>query len=35
MAEVTQLDPHIAYCGLDCSGCDVYQATKFDSDDRW
>ena len=34
MAEQTQLDPHIAYCGLDCSGCDVYQATKFDSDDR-
>jgi hypothetical protein len=27
------LDPHIAYCGLDCSGCDVYRATAFDDDD--
>jgi len=27
------LQPHIAYCGLDCSGCDVYQATKFDDDE--
>jgi hypothetical protein len=33
MIEPNQLDPHIAYCGLDCSGCDVYRATKFDSDD--
>ena len=33
MNQVNQLDPHIAYCGLDCSGCDVYQATKLDSDD--
>ena len=33
MSQQNQLDPHIAYCGLDCSGCDVYQATKFDSDD--
>lgn len=31
--DITQLDPHIAYCGLDCSGCEVYQATKFDDDD--
>jgi hypothetical protein len=27
-----ELDPHIAYCGLDCSGCDVFQATAFDDD---
>ena len=27
-----ELDPHIAYCGLDCSGCDVYRATAFDDD---
>lgn len=27
------LDPHIAYCGLDCSGCDVYRATAFDDDE--
>lgn len=26
------LEPHIAFCGLDCSGCDVYQATKFNDD---
>jgi hypothetical protein len=31
--QVNQLAPHIAYCGLDCSGCDVYQATKLDSND--
>ena len=34
MAQAIQLDPHIAYCGLDCYGCDVYQATKLDDDDR-
>ena len=34
MREPVQFDPHIAYCGLDCSGCEVYQATKLDSDDR-
>lgn len=28
-----ELDPHIAYCGLDCSSCDVYRATAFDDDD--
>ena len=33
MTAATTLQPHIAYCGLDCSGCDVYQATKFDDDD--
>ena len=33
MSAVTPLDPHIAYCGLDCSGCDVYRATKLDSND--
>jgi hypothetical protein len=33
MDKSNQLDPHIAYCGLDCSGCEVYRATKFDSDD--
>ncbi len=33
MSAGTQLDPHIAYCGLDCSGCDVYRATKLDSND--
>jgi hypothetical protein len=33
MDESSQLDPHIAYCGLDCSGCEVYQATKLDSDE--
>jgi hypothetical protein len=33
MNQLNQFDPHIAYCGLDCSGCDVYQATKLDSDD--
>jgi hypothetical protein len=27
-----ELDPHIAYCGLDCSGCDVFRATAFDDD---
>ena len=28
-----ELDPHIAYCGLDCSSCDVYRATAYDDDD--
>jgi len=32
MTQSKELDPHIAYCGLDCSGCDVYQATAFDDD---
>jgi len=34
MTKQTTLEPHIAYCGLDCSGCDVYQATAFDDDGR-
>ena len=33
MSETDTLDPHIAYCGLDCSGCDVFRATAFDDDD--
>lgn len=33
MNATSTLDPHIAYCGLDCSGCDVYRATAFDDDD--
>jgi len=33
MTQARELDPHIAYCGLDCSGCDVYQATAFDDDE--
>ncbi len=33
MNQQVGLEPHIAYCGLDCSGCDVYQATKLDSED--
>ena len=32
MTQSRELDPHIAYCGLDCSGCDVFQATAFDDD---
>ncbi len=32
MAQEVTLDPHIAYCGLDCAGCDVYRATKLDDD---
>ena len=32
MEAAENLEPHIAYCGLDCSGCDIYQATKFDDD---
>ena len=27
-----ELAPHIAYCGLDCSGCDVYRATAWDDE---
>jgi len=30
MNQKRELDPHIAYCGLDCSGCDVFRATAFD-----
>lgn len=26
------LDRHIAYCGLDCSGCEVFQATAWNDD---
>jgi hypothetical protein len=33
MNQSRELDPHIAYCGLDCSGCDVFQATAFDDDE--
>lgn len=33
MNQIETLDAHIAYCGLDCAGCDVYRATKFDDDD--
>jgi len=33
MNQRRELKPHIAYCGLDCSGCDIYQATAF-GDDR-
>jgi hypothetical protein len=33
MTSAIPLEPHLAYCGLDCSGCDVYRATKFDDDD--
>ncbi len=32
MNDARQLAPHIAYCGLDCSGCDIFQATAFDDD---
>ena len=32
MDKEQELDPHIAYCGLDCSGCDVFRATAFDDD---
>jgi len=32
MNKEQELDPHIAYCGLDCSGCDVFRATAFDDD---
>ncbi len=32
MTDRPPLDPHIAYCGLDCSGCDVYRATAYDDD---
>lgn len=32
MKQAHELSPHIAYCGLDCSGCDVYRATAFDDD---
>ncbi|MAF83967.1 MAG: DUF3795 domain-containing protein [Gammaproteobacteria bacterium] len=32
MNKIQELAPHIAYCGLDCSGCEVYQATAFDDD---
>ncbi len=34
MGTAANLAPHIAYCGLDCSYCDVYQATKLGDDDR-
>ena len=27
------LQAHIAYCGLNCASCDVYQATAYDDDD--
>jgi len=30
MNQTPELDSHIAYCGLDCSGCDVFRATAFD-----
>lgn len=33
MSERPALTPHIAYCGLDCSGCDVYRATAWDDDE--
>ena len=32
MNERSELEPHIAYCGLDCSGCDVYRATAWNDD---
>ena len=32
MVNAQELDPHIAYCGLDCSGCEVFRATAFDDD---
>lgn len=32
MNDRTPLAPHIAYCGLDCSGCDVFQATAWNDD---
>ncbi len=32
MNTTQQLASHIAYCGLDCSGCDVYRATAYDDD---
>jgi len=32
-ADQPALDPHIAYCGLDCSVCEVYRATAYDSDE--
>ncbi len=32
MNKKRELDPHIAYCGLNCAGCDVFQATAYDDD---
>jgi len=32
VSERAPLEPHIAYCGLDCSGCDVFQATAWNDD---
>ena len=32
MNKAQELASHIAYCGLDCCGCEVYQATAFDDD---
>ncbi len=30
MLTAEALAPHIAYCGLDCSGCDIYRGTKLE-----
>ena len=32
MNSSTELAPHIAYCGLDCAGCDIYRATALNDD---
>jgi len=32
MSDREALAPHIAYCGLDCSGCEVFQATAWNDD---
>ena len=33
MAQLVELEKHLAYCGLDCSACEVYVATKLDCED--
>ena len=32
MSHRNPLAAHVAYCGLDCSGCDVFQATAWNDD---
>jgi hypothetical protein len=33
MTTAAAIEKHIAFCGLDCSGCEVYIATKTDDDE--
>ena len=33
MTDRPPLETHTAYCGLDCSGCEVFQATAWDDDE--